>query len=960
MTAAISAKDTPYLTYAGSGTAQLTAGQLDSTLWGGTGGNTLVGGPGKDMLILGSGFNSVVDNAGDNLIVDPACRSGISFTSSTNAYNTLKIVAAPTTTEISATTSGSNLLVQMSDSDGRRSYDQLPNISQLMIDGQQSPTITIGAINVEEVTVNLPASSEARAITLDTPSATDGVPVELVGRASKEIPDPNNTNQKITRYGIFVTDDHVGGTNASVFGLGAADRLTITQHGGTTNIGDLSGAAGTIIFDAPDRSSGYSERSSLTTPVRTGGSTISAIGYGPFGAYGFLVQAAGDPDVVFKGMTSTDSINLNISAAPFGAPNQVNIDASYGLTTALQVNALGTLATNNILLLALSDNGAVLIDGAGTTNTTVTIGAGTLAPIYGNVSVANAILTVDNSTSTAPGNFVMTDSSLTGWDTNLSFTPRLTFSGLSYVATIKLAAGDQFDVESTPLGLMEVDVKNRSGARDLASIAGVTPGAPNHLAFDGDFKLYLGGRLTSNGLVTPSYTQLANTNVGFNFTSAHYGEYSPTLVRFLSFAGHSYTIGGNGNLAVTDQTIGLSAMISDYRAQDGVLIDLPGGSVNADLTRTSAGTITLDGTARLLGASPSAQNNITVYTRAGIVLMEPTSDVDSVLRLFNTIYSLGNRPQDSLDVYDSAGNIAIANHPIPVAYAQFARAAGDPNTVQAGQTFDFAIIAQDAGGNPLTNYTNQVEWYAYNQTTGHYLSSNYEPFAVADQGQHVFHGIVLSEAGSYTLGFDDGSNASSYTLVVSAAGQGTVTPATNLPGDGNGDGRVDAADYVLSRKTDGAPIDDSIWRTHFGETAASPPTLPSLTVAAAANSPASATLNLAGAVLFAADLPSSEPTRRFPASDLARQAAFEQSACDPEVLLQLDVVNRVAAGHTPEGSPADQFVSAARRRAVKRMALDKSSMDAQPTDVVEGHSVRHTLPNNHFSARTSNPPRRAR
>jgi len=45
-----------------------------------------------------------------------------------------------------------------------------------------------------------------------------------------------------------------------------------------------------------------------------------------------------------------------------------------------------------------------------------------------------------------------------------------------------------------------------------------------------------------------------------------------------------------------------------------------------------------------------------------------------------------------------------------------------------------------------------------------------------------------------------------------------VVPA--LPGDFNANGVVDAADYVLWRKSDGTQDGYNIWRTHFGETIA--------------------------------------------------------------------------------------------------------------------------------------------
>jgi hypothetical protein len=39
---------------------------------------------------------------------------------------------------------------------------------------------------------------------------------------------------------------------------------------------------------------------------------------------------------------------------------------------------------------------------------------------------------------------------------------------------------------------------------------------------------------------------------------------------------------------------------------------------------------------------------------------------------------------------------------------------------------------------------------------------------------------------------------------------------TQIPGDFNGDGKVDAADYVVWRKTDGSQLGYNAWRSHFG------------------------------------------------------------------------------------------------------------------------------------------------
>jgi uncharacterized protein YjbI with pentapeptide repeats len=48
-------------------------------------------------------------------------------------------------------------------------------------------------------------------------------------------------------------------------------------------------------------------------------------------------------------------------------------------------------------------------------------------------------------------------------------------------------------------------------------------------------------------------------------------------------------------------------------------------------------------------------------------------------------------------------------------------------------------------------------------------------------------------------------------------GEVTLTALTAVPGDFNSNGVVDAADYVVWRKTDGTPAGYNAWRTHFGQ-----------------------------------------------------------------------------------------------------------------------------------------------
>jgi hypothetical protein len=55
----------------------------------------------------------------------------------------------------------------------------------------------------------------------------------------------------------------------------------------------------------------------------------------------------------------------------------------------------------------------------------------------------------------------------------------------------------------------------------------------------------------------------------------------------------------------------------------------------------------------------------------------------------------------------------------------------------------------------------------------------------------------------------------------------TLTPATGIsPGDYNGDGVVDATDYVVLRNSDGSDAAYSVWRSHFGQSLAAATSVP--------------------------------------------------------------------------------------------------------------------------------------
>jgi hypothetical protein len=92
-------------------------------------------------------------------------------------------------------------------------------------------------------------------------------------------------------------------------------------------------------------------------------------------------------------------------------------------------------------------------------------------------------------------------------------------------------------------------------------------------------------------------------------------------------------------------------------------------------------------------------------------------------------------------------------------------------------------------------------------------------------GQAIGGGIYIAASAAvdldeFTLAHVTGNTAS--TSHPDIFGSYQVIPNQNLfPGDFNLDGAVDAADYVVWRKTDGTQAGYNLWRTHFGETSGS-------------------------------------------------------------------------------------------------------------------------------------------
>ena len=78
----------------------------------------------------------------------------------------------------------------------------------------------------------------------------------------------------------------------------------------------------------------------------------------------------------------------------------------------------------------------------------------------------------------------------------------------------------------------------------------------------------------------------------------------------------------------------------------------------------------------------------------------------------------------------------------------------------------------------------------------------------------LFDWTGVTPTGAFTV-------SSPYTWNLSklyTTGEVILTTLAAIPGDFNHNGVVDAADYIVWRKTDGTPAVYNAWRTHFGQT----------------------------------------------------------------------------------------------------------------------------------------------
>jgi hypothetical protein len=492
--------------------------------------------------------------------------------------------------------------------------------------------------------------------------------------------DPPGATYSVGGDGNIVVTNETVGLSVVVNGYRRQDNVFVDLPGGSIGADLTQAGPGIIHVDGTARDSNAPPANNIV--LTTSGTSIAMYPDADVPAT-FHVTPSGEPEFLVAGMSAPD--DLSVELAP-SLPKQVSVDASL-VIGALNVNSQGgPFDVDHVTLVKVGSSAAVTIDGRAT-DTTATVGNSDLALIDQDVTIRNARLIVDDSAAATPSILTLTATTFSGWAVpNSPLLPTLHVSGLHGDLTIINAAQDRVDLEQTPAGIASATINNPSTARNAVYAMGAA--APINV--NGDFTLYLGWRLLHDGTITkPETLQALPVAVTVNFTTLSSAGTEVMLDGNLDPAGAAYTIGGLGNLAIANQTVGLSVTINGFRVQDDASVRLPGGAVNADLTQTGPATMHLDGTARLAGDNPSSPNSISVQARPGAISLNPVGTHDNVMQAFNTVYLLGSLPQDSLSVtvptlFMVTPSVAFADMPGPIFYGPNFYDYYDPATFPSG------------------------------------------------------------------------------------------------------------------------------------------------------------------------------------------------------------------------------------------------------------------------------------
>ncbi len=699
-----------FLTYLGSGAANLTGGLIGSTLVGGSGPSILTGGPGDDTIILGSHTN-VVDAAGghNTVILSAPIYHPSTISGGTGFNNELQIIANATTTGITANPNGSSVDVGIVNGFGLTPVQlSFSHFDTVTIDASFSPTSfalgDLAAAGVDLLTLNMTTPYQsARQIDLDTRVANGVSDVTI-----RDYVVPEGSGAEI----INATT----GLTTRLLGFHSDDTLTLRHHGGSITVEPLEFSGGHFVFDASARAGNIPNVINITAPARDDGHLIVKESFRDV-----LITLTDYSSFLIKGDIAADQLNLNVDAASSGA-NTIDLDAN-SVDGELNVYLLGDeTAINHVTLSRAGLQADVSVFGQNTT-TDFTLGIGQLALIRNDVFTSNVQLAVDNDESTLASILTLDGTSFGTWNipTLSGVTPQLVFSNLLRGMTVHGGAGDRFQLDDTPDNITSLTIDNRSMTTQ-DSVYTSNWSVP--LTLLGNFSFYAGRVLHRDGTVE-RIKRLANVNseVTFDYffvesNSSVLYPTGPSEVIFdgdLDPPGSHYSIYGVDGPRpfnfVHNETVGLSVNVSGYSQDDQFYIYMPGATVDANLQAGPDATFYLDGQARLAGTNPTSPNNITIAARYGSTTMTPLEEFNSLLDMFNDVYILGAMPQDSLTV-NVPTNVVISPSIQHIHYLAINPIAGWELTVPEGRVISWLSGNRGSGVFPFENI-DAASWDQY-------------------------------------------------------------------------------------------------------------------------------------------------------------------------------------------------------------------------------------------------------
>ena len=648
------------LTYHGTGSAVLVAGDENSDLEGGLGPSRLSGGDGDDTITLGHGTNIVSGGGGHNTIfVDAPISGDGTIDAGTNPGNSLVLLSDANTQNISTTTSGTQMDLAITSVGGGAPVHLLAShIGDIVVNAvNRAANMSFGdlsPIGVTQIVIDAKTSKNTgRQFTLDAGANLAASDIDMDAIDATDSPSPADIE-----HGANIVN-HTTGTSVQLFGLAGDDVFTLQQHGGALNVQALGFTSGKFVIDDSARLPNAAQSIQIFTPIQDNGIALNATDDGG----GLSIATAQYSTFLIRGATTLDSLALEVNVPGQAAgKNVLAIDGS-SFHGSLQVDSLGdATAQDDVTLSAASLDLATTFDGHAT-STLLHFATGQLAAIRYDATAENLALSIDDSIASVGSYLEMTATEFGEWVVPSNGpSPRLHYSNLAGLLSIAAGPGDRFQLDATPPSVTSMEMSNASDTLDPVYTANwAVP-----MTLDGDLALYLGQKLHSDGTVE-RVEHL--TNVQTSFILNHSGSPATQVVldAALDAPGATYSMVGvtgdgsgdpPGDLSVENSAGGLNVAIFGMRVHDELRMDLTGATVIGNLlgvvpgitSGIGPGIITFDGSDRFAGANPTAANIYQLFTPSHDMDVAPVGANQTRVNMVATlnVNVIGSMPQDVL------------------------------------------------------------------------------------------------------------------------------------------------------------------------------------------------------------------------------------------------------------------------------------------------------------------------